>query len=220
MTALYLVLGLIALLFALGWMPLGVDAAYDEAKFTVRIHVGFLRFQVYPARKAEKTEKPAKQKESAAAEEEKPPSRPPNRRQILYTVQTLLPALWRALAALGRRIQISVLRLHVVFGGEDPADVALLYGRAQAAAGAFLPMLERLVRVQRTDVRLSTDYTAEQTAISGEIGLRIRLWALVALVCSMLKHVMAWLRGYRALATEEAAEAADSGGTGGAVCAA
>ena len=104
---------------------------------------------------------------------------------------------------LGRWIQIPVLRLRVVFAGEDPADVAVLYGKAQAAAAAALPLLERCVRIGETDVRLTADYAAEETAASGELRVRIRLGALLVLGVSALGSVVSWLRGYRALEKQE-----------------
>ena len=133
---------------------------------------------------------------------EKKPFSSPNRRQIRYSVDTLVPALWRALVRFGRRIRVPLLRLHVVFGGEDPADVAVLYGKFQAVAAALLPLLEGVVRFGETDVQLATDYRAERTVLTGEINIQIRLWALAALGCSLLKSVVTWLRGYRALKAE------------------
>ena len=200
MTALWVLLGLVALLLVLAWMPVGAAVTYDDA-FRVRVQVGFLRFTVYPAPKEGKKEKKGKKKQSEAKMEKKPFSSP-NRRQIRYSVDTLVPALWRALVRFGRRIRVPLLRLHVVFGGEDPADVAALYGKSQAAAAALLPLLEGVVRFGETDVQLATDYRAERTVLTGEIDIQIRLWALAALGCSLLKSVVTWLRGYRALKAE------------------
>lgn len=200
MTALWVLLGLVALLLMLAWMPVGAAVTYDSA-FRVRVQVGFLRFTVYPAPKEGKKEKKGKKKQSEAKMEKKPFSSP-NRRQIRYSVDTLVPALWRALVRFGRRIRVPLLRLHVAFGGEDPADVAALYGKSQAVAAALLPLLEGVVRFGETDVQLATDYRAERTVLTGEIDIQIRLWALAALGCSLLKSVVTWLRGYRALKAE------------------
>ena len=200
MTALWVLLGLVALLLMLAWMPVGAAVTYDSA-FRVRVQVGFLRFTVYPAPEKGKKEKKGKKKQSEAKMEKKPFSSP-NRRQIRYSVDTLVPALWRALVRFGRRIRVPLLRLHVVFGGEDPADVAVLYGKSQAVAAALLPLLEGVVRFGETDVQLATDYRAERTVLTGEIDIQIRLWALAALGCSLLKSVVTWLRGYRALKAE------------------
>ena len=136
----------------------------------------------------------------AKTEGEKASRRRPNRRQILYALDTLPPILGRALGRFGRGLRVPELRLHVVFGGEDPADTALLYGKAQAAAGVALPALERLVAVGETDVALAADYQAERTEFSVDITVQIRLGALAVLGGGVLKDMAAWLRGYRALA--------------------
>ena len=70
MTALWILLGLIALLLMLALMPVGAAVAYDGA-FRVRVQVGFLRFTVYPATEKGKKEKKGKKKDPNA------PKRPP-----------------------------------------------------------------------------------------------------------------------------------------------
>ena len=202
MTALCIVLGILVLLLLLAWAPVGVRAAY-HGDLRVQVKAGPLRFSVYPPPK-EKPSKKAEKKASAPTGDAKKRSlRRPSRRQLLSAQDTLPPSLGRALGRVGRRLRVPVLRLRVVFGGEDPADVALLYGRAQAAAGAALPVLEQLVRFGETDVRLETDYQAERTEISGEAAVEIRLGALLGMGCAALRDVLAWLRGYRALAGEK-----------------
>ncbi len=203
MTALWIALGILALLLLLAWMPVGVEAAY-AGSLQVRVRAGFLRFSVYPAEKAAKAaekQRTAKGKSSSGAEAKK--RRLPNRRQLAYAADTLLPDLFRALGRLGRRVRIPVLRVRGVFAGEDPADTAILCGKVQAAAAVLLPALERLVRVDQADVSFSADYQAEQTDISGEIRLRVCLGDLLLLGCAVLRSAVSWLREYRALAEEE-----------------
>ena len=201
MTALYIALGIAVVLLLLAWTPVGVRLAFQGA-LSLQVRIGPLRITVVPS----KEKKPAKGKKkkqaeakSAKAEAGKKPRRP-NRRQILYALDTLPPILKRALGGFGRGLRVPELRVHVVFGGEDPADTALLYGKTQAAVGMALPALEQLVAVGETDVALATDYQAERTEFSVDITVQIRLGALAVLGGGVLKDMAAWLRGYRALA--------------------
>ena len=216
MAALYMVLGFLALLLLLAWMPVGVRAGYC-GDLRVQVRVGPLHFTVYPSEKAGKSRKKSQRNggkdHTAADAEQKKPFRLPNRRQLAYTADTLLPVLWGVLGRMGRRLRIPFLRLHVTFGGEDPADTAALYGKAQAAAGTVLPALEELICIGETDVRMKTDYQADCTEVCVDTAIEIRLGALAVAGCAALRGVTAWLRGYRALAEEKQSEpSADAAG--------
>ena len=200
MTALGIALLILVLLVLL--LPMGAEVSY-RGSLRVRLRIGLLRLSVYPPADGKTAGGSRKKSERRPTQEKKTSRRLPNRRQIAYTLDTLLPALFQSLSRLGRRLSVPVLRLHIAFGGEDPADTALLYGKAQAASAALVPALERLVRVRETDLRFSADYDAPQTVAAGEIAIEARLGALLALGGAMLKHLAAWLRGYRALAAEE-----------------
>ena len=202
MTALYIALGIVVVLLLLAWTPVGVRIVFRGA-LRLQVKAGPLRITVFPPKQKSgekgKKRKPAEAK-PAKTEGENASRRRPNRRQILYALDTLPPILGRALGRFGRGLRVPELRLHVVFGGEDPADTALLYGKAQAAAGVALPALERLVAVGETDVALAADYQAAQTEFSVDITAQIRLGTLAVLGGGVLKDMAAWLRGYRALA--------------------
>lgn len=205
MTALLIVLGLIALLLLILWTPVGIHAVYDQG-VRLRIQAGILYLSVYPPKKAGKKEEvpgPPKKQVAPAEDKQTPGAKLPNRQQIAYTLETLVPALFRSMGRLGRRIQIPVLRLRAVFAGEDPAEVALLYGKAQAATASLLPLLEKMIRLKVTEIQFSTDYQAQHTTFFGEIRIKVRLGSLVALGCSMLLCLLSWLRGYRQLQSEK-----------------
>ena len=189
---------MLAVLLLIGLVPIGACAAYDGA-LTVRLRIGPLRVGLYPPRPKKEKSPPRERKKKKPAEEtaEKKPFPRPNREQIQYTLRVLPPLLKRAVGRTRRRILIAPLRLFMVFGGEDPADVAELYGRAQAVLSAAYPVLKRLVRIQDDAVNLYTDYDSESIFFRGEVGVRIRIGDVVIIGVSAAAGLLKWLIGYR-----------------------
>ena len=91
----------------------------------------------------------------------------------------------------------------MIFGGEDPADVANWYGRALILRESLCPALEGLAQVRNQEILLDTDYDCEQTSFSGQIGVRMRVGSLLWIGLTLLGGAAAWYRGYRQLETKD-----------------
>lgn len=138
MTGLLITLGV---LLAIGCIPVGVYAKFEDA-LTVSLTVLGIRIPLYPAKKkdaAPKKEKPAKEKQKF--------SLPPK-----AALEEYLRLLLDLLGDLRRKILLRKLKLHAVFGGHDEADAALNYGKAWAAIGVVMPLLEACFRIRKRDV--------------------------------------------------------------------
>ena len=73
------------------------------------------------------------------------------------------------------------LTLHVTFAGDDPADAALHYGQAWAAAGALMPALDRLFVIKKRDICPILDYNREQMSVDAHLILTITIGRALAL---------------------------------------
>lgn len=230
------ILGVLLLLLAVILLtPAGVRFRYDQGDLSLLVRFGPLKLQIFPRkekkpprRKPEETkEEPEKKqagKESAddpekkqtekrAPEKPKPkkkaakkPRAKINREQILYSLETLPPILGRALKRTGRRLRLTPLKVHLLVAGPDPADTALLYGRLEAALGAALPALHRLVRIKDQDVRLFLDFQREQMDLIADVGLSLRPWDLVSVGLRAGGSLLKWYLRFRKLASPPPAE--------------
>lgn len=183
-------------------LPVGVVARRQE-RLTVNVTIGPLSITAYPkkAKKKQKKKKTSSEKSEKEPEKEKPG---PNGAQLHYTLEVLPGVVAKALSRTRRRIVIAPLKVHAVFGGEDPADVALLYGRAQGFASGFVPVLESLVKLRHTEIRLGTDYEAETTRWTGEAGVSLRVWDGLVIGVGALVGLLRWYSGYKKLGTAPA----------------
>ena len=159
------------ILFLIGCIPVGVDAAYLGGSFTLKVKIWLLRLQILPAKpkkpKMEKAsaakdgKKPAGGKDKAPAAKEaqtavgaeKPAQATPKKAFLTGGVQEILDLARLAADTLGnlrRKLRMEELMLRVRFGGgDDAAKTAILYGRAWAVIGALLPCLERIFVIKK-----------------------------------------------------------------------
>ena len=132
MTALYIILGILLLLFLLSLLRIGIRAELgEETRLTVI--AGPARIQVLPKAEKPKREKKPKKKK---AEAPPPPTEEKKKKKLPLTAQdvkTLLPAVWQSLKGglrkTRQRLRIDPLTLSASLpGAEDPAGAAELYG--------------------------------------------------------------------------------------------
>ena len=169
-------LGIIALL---AMLPLGVSMRYQQDGCRVWIQVGPARFLVYPPkeRPEKKRKKPEPEQKPAAPYQTSGRSRGGSWKGFLPLVQVLLDFL----KDLKRKIRVSDLQLHVTMAGEDPCDLAINYGRMNAAMAALLAHLEQWLVIKKRSVWLRCDFEAEQTVVDARLDVTITVAGLLAL---------------------------------------
>lgn len=173
--------------------PLGVSARYDEDGPVVRLQAGFLRFGLIPSSKDKK-----KKKEKPKKTEKKPApvnttSTPAKKKKKGGSFTDFLPLVQVALDFLGdfrRKLRVRKLELKLVMAGSDPCDLAVNYGRANAALGNLWPRLETLFVIKKRDVQIECDFTADKTLVWARLDLNITVGRILSLLVRY---------GYRAL---------------------
>ena len=200
------VLLLLAVLLAL---PVSLHAQWRE-ELTLRLGIGPFSFSLFPLEK-ERAGKAEKQPDTEKGQEKPKKGRGGRRAkirpaQIRYSLQTLPPLLKRTLGRARRKLVVDLARLRVTFGGEDPADTALAYGRAQALFHAWRPFFHQIFAIRREDVQLSLDFQQERTAGEGELRLHIRLGALLWTGLRALGGLLRWYSGFKAAGAGEGQE--------------
>ena len=195
MTALYIVGGVLAVLFGFSRLRLGVRVQFGES-LAVAVKIGPKSIAIIP-KPERKTKKPKakkpKQEKAAAAKPQKKASRP---KMGFWDIWELLKAVWqsvqRALRATGKRIRIDPLRLTVVFGGDDPCVVAEMYGAACSGMWSVMPRLEQMAQLPDPEIHLGVDFTAERIRAEGDIGIFFRVGDFFAIGASAAGPLLRW----------------------------
>ncbi len=156
--------GIAAAVLALYYLPLRVRAEYSETGPQVDAALGPLRIALFPRpEKSEKSQTPKKKKkkpDEPNKTKEKSGGNLPLFRQLIGLALEFLGKFWR-------KLHMDQLTLHLTVGGDKAlaADAALLYGRAWAAVGALVPLMEQVLIIGKRDIQVEIDYRQQEDKI-------------------------------------------------------
>ena len=194
--------GIIALILLL---PIGASIFYDAAGVRVLVIGGPIRFTVFPMKKKEQkkqpektTEQPPKKEETAPGpvqeqpavpekqalpEAPKPPQAPEEKGGSLMD---FLPLVELALKFVGeffhKTLHIDVLYLKLTMAADDPADLAINYGKTWAALGNLWPYVDRLFTIKKRDIQVQCDFEATQPLVNARVDITLTLARLLGLI--------------------------------------
>lgn len=177
------------ILFLLAILPLGASIKYNSEGPLVRIIAGPIRFTVFPMKKKEKKEKKPKEKkqkkEKQKKESKKSKDKPKEeKKEKGGSILDFLPLVQVGLDLLDDfrwKLRLNRLELKLIMAADDPADLGLNYGRAWAAVGNLVPMLERSFVIKKKDIEVECDFTTTETLIVARLDITITLGRMIAL---------------------------------------
>ena len=179
----------LGIVVVLAILPLGASVIYDSNGPVVRIIAGPAKIQVFPMKKKAKKEKPKKEKPKQAAKpakkaapKKKAPTGDPDAGGSILDFWPFVELVFDFLGDLRRKLRLDRLKLHMTLGGDDPCDLAVNYGKANAAMATLLSQLDRLFVIRNQDVHINCDFTASQTTIIARLDLTITLGRILSLL--------------------------------------
>lgn len=215
MTALYIILGILLVLFLLSLLRLGVRVEFTGSLAETRVTViaGPARIQLLP--KPEKPEKPQKEKKKkekpAKAKAEGGEKKKKKLHLTKEDIKTALPALWECLKnglrKTRQRLLIDPLHLSASLPG-----AAELYGYVNAGMWTVMPQLERLMRIPDPRLHVEVDFDASELRLTGEVGVTLQIRDLLAIGFAFAKPVLRWyLAMQKRHSAQEKAQAKENG---------
>lgn len=201
MTFLKVLLIVLAVLWLISLIRMGGRVRYGEAGLFASVLAGPFTLQVFPM-KAKKRDKP---KQAGKAKKEKPPIAEKHKKEpkegqpgTLSRLMKLLPVAGQACGALKRKIRIDDLELQLIWGGSDPAAIALGYGQANAALGMIWPILDNNFKVKRHSFQIDLDYGRTQPGVELTAALTFTIGQIVTLsVHYGVKALVIWMKSGR-----------------------
>ena len=208
-------------------LRLGVLAGYGRDGFLVKLRIGPGWLQLVPRKKKDpkKAEEKKKKKEEKKAKKaakiekkaEKKPPKPKKKLDLkgaLAMGRDLLPALSEAGNKFGKKLQIDRLDLDLTWAAEDPADAAIRYGRAWAAAESLLAFLENCFVIRERRVTINLDFYGEKPKLYFLAGFSLTLAQLTAIgVVAAVKGLRIFLAHRKTLFKKTAPAAAGGSDT-------
>ena len=205
MTFLKVLLIILLVLWFLSLIRIGGRVSYGQEGVFVTALAGPLRIRLLPAKeRPKKKKKPKKEKKPKKKPKEKKP-RPEGQPGTLSRLMQLLPVAAQAAGRLKRKIRIDDLELQLIWGGSDPAAIALGYGQANGVLGMIWPVFANNFKVKRHSFQIGMDYNATQPMVELQAALTMTIGQIVTLgVHYGVKALVVWVRSGRPNKIKEA----------------
>ena len=181
----------LAVLWLLSRIRVGGQISYGQAGLHVTAVVGLFKLQILPA----KPKKEKKKKEKPAVAEKHNQTLIEAKPGTLSRLMKLLPIVGQACGALKRKIRIDNLELELIWGGSDPAAIALGYGQANAALGMLWPILDHNFKVKRHSFQIELDYNRREPAVEAQAAVTLTVGQMLSLGTRYgVKALVTWIR--------------------------
>ena len=205
MTFLRVLLVIVLVFWLISLIRIGGRVRYGEAGLFVFVLAGPLKIQVLPGKpKEEKPKKKKKPKKEKKPKGKKP--KPEGQPGTLSRLMQLLPVVGQVCGTLKRKIRIDDLKVELIWGGSDPAAVALGYGQANAALGMLWPLIDNNFKVKRQSFQIGMDYERTQPMVELEAALTYTIGQIVGLgVHYGVKALIIWIKSGRPIKKKQEA---------------
>lgn len=176
----------LGILILIGFIPVGVRVKYNSEGPLVRLIVGPVKYTLVPGKKKEK--KPKKEKKAKKKDElqtQPPPAPKEKKKQTGGKLTDFIPLVKVALDFLGdfiKRLKFNRLEVKLILAGDDPCDLAMNYGRAWAALGNLLPLMDNGLNIKKRNLEIECDFTADETLVIAGADVTITVGRTLALL--------------------------------------
>lgn len=189
---LYILLGILLVIFLLLLIPVKLKASYDE-DFRCSLKIGFIKIQLYPQKPKKKKKKSEKTDEKPEHEEKKKESliKEKGISWLFDLIKKIADLAVGALKDFFRHIIVKKLMLSISIAGDNAADTAVKYGYCCSAVYPAFGIIVGAVKCRSYGVDISPNFQEKaKSAVNMELEAKIKILWLLALV---LKH------GYKGL---------------------
>lgn len=209
MTALWIILGIVAFFALLLALPVRIFLSYNEEN-GLQYRVKYAVFPLTDSEKSEKAEAAPKRQKSTAEKPKKVSGgaaqsllsflgleeissaanakRAIDEKGLPETLHGVTEALGSLLRRTGRLFKKGVFKkfdLRIVCGDGDPADAAMRYGTVCAAVYPLLTLLDSTMKLKRRKVDIRCDFDSDGIQASFEGQVNYRPWHFVCFACGL-----------------------------------
>ena len=172
-------------LFLLAILPVGISALYNEDGPLVNLLIGPVKILLFPGKKKDETDKKDKKEKKKPKKEGKTTSEKKKEKKKGGSIQDFLPlvdTVLNFLDAFRKKLRVNHLEMKVVLAGSDPCDLAVNYGKAWAALGNLMPLLENVLVIKKRDLEVECDFLADSTLITARLDITITIGRVLSLL--------------------------------------
>ena len=201
MTAIWIILGIIAFIFVLLICPLSVSVIYD-GELELKIRYLFLCFKLLP----KKEKKPKKPKPQKPEKPEKTDSKPQDKNKnsakdfvskkgidgLIELLKKMVDIILKAAKTVTSHLVISKLDINVLVVGDDAADTAMKFGYLCSAVYPIVSIIESHIKKCKHNENIVAGFNDSETKIYLVLKARIKpLFLAGAAVTALFRGIKA-----------------------------
>ena len=192
----------IVVLVLLALLRIGVTVVYSADGLILVAHAGFISVRIMPRvtkwekrekknekkrqKKEKKAEKSKRAKKEKRKKEEAPEEKPGGLKGFAETVSIVKNTLGR----LRRRLLIKELTIHFTASSDDPTKAIKTFGVVNAAISVLVPLLERVFRIKRRDIRAAADFSVSEPSVYAKASISLAIWEVIYIALAILPLIM------------------------------
>ena len=189
MTALYIILGIIALIVILFSIKVSVTAEYADS-FSLDVQWLFIKLHIFPQNEEQKAKREAKKaKKKKPEEEKKEEDKPSEPKKNIFKefyenqgfgatvelIQTAAAQLGSFMGSIYRAFVIENLKLLLkVSSGDDAAQNAIKYGKVCSAVYPSMGFICSNMKVKKYEVNVVPDFISQENKAQFALSLSVR----------------------------------------------
>ena len=171
----------LGILILIAILPVGIRAFYDSDGFRLYVSAGPANILVFPGKKKEKKTKESKSK-NRTPKKSAPKPKSTKKGGSYQDFFPLVDKVLDFLSAFRRKLRIKNLTLKMILAGGEPADLAMNYGKAWAALGNLIPLLERAFVIKKRNLEVECDYLADTITLIARVDISITVGRVISLL--------------------------------------
>ncbi len=191
MTALWIILGILLILWLLLMLRLSLTVSYRDT-LCIRATLAGLPLWQYPKKKKAPRPSyrlPKRQKQKKRVKATPSVARTPQEKTLVKSLGTIRRFLAYALKKFGKHLRLRATRIIIRVGSDDAAKTAMLFGAVNQGVAAILEILDQAGKwrgLKRAQVSVQPDFCATATTADIEISLSLSVGQLASIALGTL----------------------------------
>ena len=195
MSALYIILFIIAGIVLLLSIPVGINLVLED-ELRVYLRVLFLKFKLYPSKKKKfnqrKHEKKKKKKESAKSSVLKERDEIKSKPTLLENISTITEIVRTFFKHFSKHLHVKLTKIHIKVATPDAAETAILYGAVSGAVACLVELIDSITnlgRIKQSSIAVEPDFLSEKSSARLNISLYINSFgAIIVILRTLIKY--------------------------------
>jgi hypothetical protein len=153
-----------------------------DTEFVVLLQILWFKYKAYPFKERKKKVKKGKTQKVQQ-------SKKPNRRQAKTDIKEIFKTIYHIYNSSSDLIQrflgkiiVSKLFVEIIIGGDDPAQIAIEYGKTNAYVYSVLGILKNICIIKNQNINIGLDYQQKNTAFKLQTDFKLRLITLIIII--------------------------------------